>query len=224
MVAALILASGCGAIRPARMVQPAGLERSTHAVAIEGLGAGQRGEFRVAGHSGPFTRRATRLAVFDELASFDRGGSSFTISGAEFAAPASARCRFAQNTVQLGVANFAPKRFGYECAFEGIDARFVLQEAEATVRTPGGERRGRIGVDGTVLTLRSVHEVEGAAFGLPNAIGYVFEHEGRPIGSVELNGTVPQLRLPTEQTRPALRRGVLLAALAVALLWDPAAR
>lgn len=221
-LACALAASGC-AIRPAQMAVPADLAARTQAAQIEGLGGGTRGTLRVAGNSGPFTRAASQLALFD-LAAFDRGGATFTVAGADFAAPVAARCRFRQNTVTLGIVDFEPKKLAYECDFDGAPgARLSLQEAAGGLRTLQAERRGQLAVDGQVLTLRSVHEVDGAAIPVAAPIGYLIESGGRPVAAVELNGTVPQLRLP-DASQPELRRGALLAALAVALLWDPAAR
>lgn len=42
--------------------------------------------------------------------------------------------------------------------------------------------------------------------------------------AVELNGAVPQQRVPAASAPEGTRRSVLLAALAVSLLWDPATR
>jgi hypothetical protein len=221
----VLAAAGCGVVQPARMALPDGLQARTEETRIEGLGAGTSGTLRVAGNSGPFTRAASQLALFD-VASFDRGGSTFTVSGADFPSPVSARCRFRQNTVTLGIVDFNPKKMAYECDFDGLPgARLSLQETVAggDVRTMQAERRGQITVNGKVLALRSVHDIEGAVLPVASPIGYVLESGSQPVAAVELNGTVPQLRLP-DATQPELRRSVLLAAIAVSLLWDPAAR
>ena len=207
------------------MVLPDGLQARTTEARIEGLGAGTRGYLRVAGNDGAFTRAASQLTLFD-VASFDRGGSTFTVSGPDFPATVSARCRFRQNTVTLGIVGFEPKKLAYECDFDGLPgARLSLQEAEpgSGVRTLKAERRGQLAVDGQLLALRSVHDIVGAALPAAAPIGYWVDSDGAPVAAVELNGTVPRLHLP-DATQPQLRRGVLLAAIALALLWDPAAR
>lgn len=68
-----------------------------------------------------------------------------------------------------------------------------------------------------------MHQVEGSALPLAAPIGYLIERGAQPVAAVELNGTVPQLRLP-DPSQPDVRRATLLAALALALLWDPGAR
>ncbi len=74
---------------------------------------------------------------------------------------------------------------------------------------------------GVTVTMRSVHELVGTPLTVQVPIGYVIEHGGQAIAAVELNGTEPQLRLPGGGGDQ--RRAALLAALALALLWDPAA-
>jgi len=223
-LACAVAAAGCGTFEAARMALPDGLQARTTEARIEGLGAGTRGNLQVAGNSGAFTRAASQLSLFD-VASFDRGGSTFTVSGPDFPATVNARCRFRQNTVTLGIVGFEPKKLAYECDFDGLPgARLSVQEAGSSgARTLKAERRGQLAVGGQLFTLRSVHDIVGAALPVAAPIGYVIDSDGAPIAAVELNGTVPRLRLP-DATQPQLRRGALIAAIALALLWDPAAR
>jgi hypothetical protein len=62
--------------------------------------------------------------------------------------------------------------------------------------------------------------VQGSPLPLEQPIGYVMSHEGRPVGAIELNGSTPRLWRPA--LSDALAEPVTLAALALALLWDPA--
>jgi hypothetical protein len=214
---------GCSAIRPARMALPARLDATAERVSLTGLGAGPRGEFSVAGHGGAFTRRATRLSFFDAVAT-DRANTTFTLNGPAFAAPVSARCGLAQRTATLNVMAFTPRPLQYDCAFEGVaGARLVLQEGAKGLAGKLGQaqRRGFVDVGGTRLALRSVHNVQGSPLPLDAPIGYVFEAEGAAVGAVELNGTTPEVLLPRAV---AQRQAALLAAIALALVWDPANR
>lgn len=215
------LAAACASIQPAQMQLPAGLDARTQLVPIEGLGGGTRGSVRVAAAAGPFTRAATRLSFFDAVAT-DRGAAGFTLAGGPFATPVNARCGFKQRTVTIDVVQFTPKPFSYDCEFDGaVAARLTLQEAQSGVATLTAERRGRITLEGAPIVLRSVHRVQGSPVPLAQAIGYVMERDGTAIGAVELNGLTPRLWLPADASDEA-RHGVLLAALALALLWDPA--
>jgi len=228
VLAACVLLAGCDTIKPAQMKLPDGLAAGTEDARITGMGGGTRGSYQLAGISGAnvgnFTRAASRLSLFDDLAVFNRGGASFSIYGADFAQAVNARCTLRQTTMQIRVLAFTPKKLAYECDFDGAAARFSLQESATLGVSPSGraERHGRIEFNRTTLTLRSVHELVGTSLPLQAPIGYVIEQAGQPVAAVELNGTEPQLRLPP-RAAGELRQAALLAAMAVALLWDPAA-
>ena len=216
----------CAAIRPAQMALPDSL-RATAPTSIEGMGAGQTGTFRLADAAGRYARAATRLEHFGDLADFDRGRASFTVEGLA-AKPLSARCMVRQTTMTIGVVGFEPTKLAYECDFDSLGqpaaARFTLQEGRdaGVPKTLQAQRRGRIELGSTVLALRSVHAVEGSPLPLDTPIGYVFEQDGRAVGAVELNGPTPRVWLP-----PAgddTRRAAVIAALALAVFWDPAQR
>jgi hypothetical protein len=79
---------------------------------------------------------------------------------------------------------------------------------------------GKIAFDRVVLQIASVHRLEGSAIETATPIGYIFEHEGVPAGSVELNGR-PEVRFARGSDAPT-RRAVMIAATALGVLWDPA--
>jgi hypothetical protein len=216
--------AGCGAIQPARMVQPAGIESRTVAVSIDGMGGGTRGSFTLAGNAGSFTRSASRLELFDELVAYDKGASSFTVRGADFPEPVTARCGFRQTTSTIGVVQFTPSRFSYECSYDGLPgARFVLQAPRSGgVETLQAPRRGEFTAPGRALAVRSVHEAVGGAVPLAAPLGYIVDSAGATVATVELNGMKPALRLPAANADAGIRRDVMLVALSLALLWDPA--
>jgi len=125
--AAAALLASCAAIRPAQMKLADGLAERTEPVRVTGLGGGTRGSLQLAGNAGGFTRSATRLALLDDLAVFDRGGASYSIAGPDFAPPVQARCTLRQTTMQIRVNAFTPKKLAYECDFDGAAARLSLQ-------------------------------------------------------------------------------------------------
>jgi hypothetical protein len=226
-IALVVALAGCGSIGPARMVQPAGLEARTVEVTVDGMSGGTRGSFQVAGNTGRYSRAASRLDLFDELLAFDKGGAEFTVRGADFPEPVTARCGFRQTTSTIRIVEFTPKKFSYECSYEGQPGlRFVLQEAAPAsgVRTLKTERHGEFMTSGRVYSVRSVHDAVGGIVPLGAPLGYVVDTAGTPIASVELNGLTPALRLPSSPATPGERRDVLLIALSLAVLWDPAAR
>jgi hypothetical protein len=223
--AALVLA-GCGAIQPARMALPEPL-RGAEPISVDGMGAGQKGTFRAGEYSGEYARSATRLELFGDFAVFDRGRATYTVSGVT-AAPFAARCTVRQTTMTVGIIGFEPRKLAYECDFseqgKGVGVRFTLQEGRdaGVPKTLQAERRGRIDFNGTTLTLRSVHAVEGSPVPLGTPIGYVFERDGRAVGAIELNGLTPRLWLPAGDDDT--RRASVAAAMALAIFWDPAQR
>jgi hypothetical protein len=218
----LAVLAGCASVRPATMVLPEDLAAESSEVTVRGLGGGRKGEFSVAGHRGSFTRSADRLDVF-EVVSFDWGGSSLTIEGADIPVPAAAKCGLRQVTARYKIVQFAARPLAYECDYTGANATLSLQEAKdgKDWLVSRARRRGQASVDDYLLELRSVHELEGTPLTVEAPFGYVLEHAGRAVGAIELNGSTPRLWLPAQDA--ALRRAVLLAALPLALLWDPAA-
>lgn len=220
-VAVLAVATLSGCVTVARMVIPTGLSERAERVEVTGLGAGTRGRTTVLGQSLEFTRSASRLALFDERLVTDRGRVYFTLQAAgQPALPVN--CGMKQRSVTLGVVGFEAKPFAFECTLGGpTPATLSVQEGRSGVRTLKAERRGELRFDGRSVALRSVHEVQGGALPLAAPIGYAFEEAGRPVAAVEINGLTPVLLLPATGGA-ALRQRVLQAALALALLWDPA--
>jgi hypothetical protein len=214
--------AGCASIQPARMMLPEGLAASSQEAVLRGLGAGREGEYTLAGNHGRFQRTNDRLDVF-EIVSFDWGGSRLTIEGVDVEAPVTASCGLRQVTAGWRIVRFAAKPLAYECEFTGIDAGLSLQEAKSTrdALASKARRRGEARVQGLVLELRSVHELEGTPLTVEAPIGYVVEQSGRAIGAIELNGSTPRVWLPRGDATQ--RRAVLLAVMPLALLWDPAA-
>lgn len=213
---------GCASVRPATMVLPDGLAAASSEVVVRGLGGGRQGEYTVAGHRGSFTRSADRLDVF-EIVSFDWGVSSLTIEGADIPVPVAAKCGLRQVTARYKIVQFTAKPLAYECDYTGANATLSLQEARQGKDwlASRSRRRGQASIDDYLLELRSVHELEGTPLTVEAPFGYVLEHDGRAVGAIELNGSTPRVWLPAQDA--ALRRAVLLAAMPLALLWDPAA-
>jgi hypothetical protein len=214
--------TGCAAVKPAQMVLPEGLVTASNEVVLRDLGGGRNSEYTLAGNHGQFRRTNDRLDVFD-IVSFDWGGSHVTVEGADVTQPVTAKCGLRQVTAGWRIVRFAAKPLAYECEYTGIDAALSLQEAKSTqdALMNKARRRGEARIDGMVLELRSVHELEGTPLTLEAPIGYVIEHSGRAVGAIELNGSTPRVWLPVDDA--GQRRAVLLAVMPLALLWDPAA-
>lgn len=218
----LLATSGCGAIRAAQMTVPSDLA-AAEPMRIEGIGHGTRGDFRVGGFDGRFTRSEERLALFD-VAEQRSGHVSFALDGGVPGASIEADCTMRERSARLGVLSFTPERMAFGCDFtaggDPIDGWLELEEVRHRVETLMRERRGAIAIGDTRLSIRSVHRMQGAVIDATAPIGYVFEHGDRVVGAVDLNGA-PRLRIAPGADAGA-RQAVLAASVALALFWDPA--
>lgn len=213
--------AGCST---AHMVQPVSLADASP-IRIENIGFGEHGRFAFTDLGEAFAGRFDRSggkANLSDILKEHYGITDFTLDGPHLSAPLDVRCDFAERVLDIGIFTSTPNRFAYRCSFrsEGrsIPARFELQEGHSA--TLKRDRRGEIALDRVILQIRSAHRIERSALPVAAPIGYVFERDGVPVASVEINGT-PTIRLaPTDD--PAVRRTVYVGALALALLWDPA--
>jgi len=211
----------CGAIQPARMALPPALESGAEKIVITGLGGAPRGQFRVGGDSGSFTRSASRLAVFDALYEGESAVASFTFDGS---VRVQAACAMKRRTANVGVLTYEFKPMVFDCDFKGAPppASLELRESRSSSRVQSmrRERSGEVAVGGARLQLRSVHDIAGSALPVAAPIGYLFERDGRNVAAVEINGTEPAILLASGSGLDE-RQAVVLASLALALLWDP---
>lgn len=216
-----LLAAGCGAIRPAQMALPAALETGTERLTITGLGGASRGDFRVAGEHGTFSRSASRLALFDALYEGESAVASFS-----FAPPGevASRCSMRRRTANVGVLTYEFRPMVYTCSFSGagVPALLTLAETRSTSRVESmkRERSGEMVLGDVRLQVRSSHLLAGSKLATAAPIGYLFERHGRAVAAVEINGTEPVIILG-EGSTASEKRAVTLASLALALLWDP---
>ena len=221
----LFLPLAACSVSAARMALSAGVSQSTTKIAITGMGGGQSGSFTAGTSSGRFSRRADRLGVMDPLFVSNHGGSSFDLAGPDVTGALSARCGFARQQMNVGVVSITPSQLRYGCQFrrdgQPLAATLELQGRGGVLGAVDG-REARAGVfqyDGVRLNIRSVHRAAGSPLPLPQPIGYSFSHEGREIGAVDLNGPDKRVHAPIE---PRLREATLVAAMALAVFWDPA--
>ncbi len=210
-----VLATGCAAITPARMALPEGLI-SAPVLAFQGLKGLRQGAFTLADRRVQFERGADRLSLFGVLTA-DKAKLEFRI-GDDGSAHGRCDSRALQGTI--GILDGALRPFGLHCRIEG-DSPATLDLAER--RSLAGtiaQREGRLQVGGVTLQIRSVHDLQGSAFQLAQPAGYLLQHEGQPVAALDLSDRVPQLRQVA--AAPEVQRAVLLAAVALGLLWDPA--
>jgi len=210
---------GCaGIVQPAQMRLPPELAARAPEP-LQGLGGGRQGRFSLGAEGGSFRRGLDRLVLMDLLAR-ERASSSFEWQRADGSA-VQASCRGRQSTASVGVLSARVQPFALDCRFSGaLQASLSLAAPAGAALGTRAERSGRFESEGQVLELRSVHEVQGSSLPLAAPIGYTLWQGGRPVGAIELNGGTPRLWRPAEGE--ALQAPVTLAALALALLWDPA--
>lgn len=222
LIASVVVAAlaGCGAIQPARMALPQGLDAGSERLVITGLGAAPRGQFQAGTASGNFSRSGSRLAVFDALYEEDSAVASFSLVGKETIA---ARCTMKRRTANAGVLTVEFKPMTYACRFDGgpRPAELLLREARSTSGPQPmlRQRAGDITLGDVRLQLRSSHALIGSTLPSAAPIGYVFERDARVVAAMEINGTEPVIH--SAASAEGERLAVLLAALALALLWDP---
>lgn len=219
LLAALL--AGCAAIKPAQLALPAGLD-GVAAEPIQGIGGAHSGRFVLGTASGRYERSASRLSVFD-LVQQDRAAVRYTLDGDG----TRGQCKLRGNTVTAGVAQLAVKPTAFDCDFARGDGTAAAR-LELRAVTPAGmsagagtreERQGRLSAGPVALELRSIHRVQGSPLPLAAPVGYEFLHNGRAVAALELTGPTPRLWRPVDGP---LREPVTQAALALALLWDPA--
>ena len=214
------LLAGCASLPAAQMALPAPFAASAPEP-VQGIGLGRKGEFTLGTVRVSFSRGRDRLEIF-EIASFDRSPVRYALTRTD-GALIEASCRGRQNTVTLGVLQGNAKPFSFECEWrQHPQGRVAGMTVTAPSWIPGtrAERSGNFTLGATTLEVKSVHNVQGSRLPLEQPIGYVMSHQGRPVGAIELNGSTPRLWRPTPSD--ALAEPVTLAALALALLWDPA--
>jgi hypothetical protein len=132
-----------------------------------------------------------------------------------------AACVGRQTTVTVNVLTGQPKPYTVTCEWKGARSAQMTLAAPSWIPGTRAERSGRYTAGDVTLELRSVHQVQGSPLPLEAPIGYAITHNGQAVGAVEINGTTPRLWRPAAGS--PLREPVTMAALAVALLWDPAA-
>lgn len=217
---ALTLGLGaCANIEPARMALPEGLAARSEAVDLPKLTTGRQGSADVLGRHLQFERSATRLALFNEFSVAERSALRYSLGDGSNDA-STANCAVRRRTMAIGIVEWTAKPLALFCDFSPTGARLVLDEQRAGLATLKVARQGRLTVGGRTLTVRSVHQAQGALLELAQPIGYVIEDAGRALAAVETNGRAPRLYLPVDDA--ALRQATLQALLALALIWDVA--
>jgi hypothetical protein len=214
LAAAALVAAGCAGLPALEMALPSELA-GVEPVKVRGIGGGRSGEWRIGDLQGRFDRGADRVDWFG-LVQTDSVGAGYSVLGGE-AVPSGVRCRGRQATVTWRIVEVPVKPYGVECRWtHGAELRLAAVTHPTRDERVGSYRAGEL-----TLEVRSVHAAKGSPLTLQEPVGYLFLDGGRAVGAVELNGT---LRLWRPDAGSALQHPVTEAALALALLWDPAGR
>jgi hypothetical protein len=212
----------------ARMELPEGFKERVERQSFEGFGGRNEGSFKLGDLSGEFTRIESRWAVADPLYAQNRGRSSFTLSGPGFDTPVAASCEMRRGSVTVGVFTFDPQKMTYQCDAGGAASPLLVlgepkpENFRARVLARA-ERRGEARFGEVTLSVRSVHRYSGSRLTASMPVGYLLEIADRTVGAVELTDVDPAIYLPTTKAEaPDVRAAVVVAALALSVLRDPA--
>jgi len=219
LAAAVLALSACASLPAAEVALPAPLA-SQAPERVEGIGLGRSGGFTVGASTGTFKRGRDRLELFD-IVNWDSASTRYALTLAD-GARTEAACKASAVEVTWRVLAADAKPFSFACEWRGARSAQLTVNAPALAVGTKAERSGRFTMNGTSIDVQSLHQVQGSQLTLEAPIGYLFSHGGRPVGAIELNGSTPRLWRPA--AGDALHEPVTLAALALALLWDPADR
>jgi hypothetical protein len=211
------------------MALPDEFRKEAESLQFTGFGGHNRGRWQLGTYQGEFTRRESRLGIADPLLVSSKGKSSFTFASSEEHEPLTAVCKMQKRSVTIGIVTLDPKKMHYDCEFRraGIltGDRFYLgrpKPANMKERLLANETRvGEAIIDGLHLTIKSVHKYDDSAFSSQAPIGYLFSSADATAGAVELTDWNPAVYI-SEDLIPSARESVLITALAIAVLRDPA--
>lgn len=226
LLLSLLALAGCQtmkALPQARMQLPVEMSgdaaaRTLEDLPLRGIGGQSRGEFRAGEAGGRFERSASRLALFDAALGFDRASARFTWQPPA-GTPQEADCQARRAEVQRSLLSLPARPWHVACTWSQ-GARLTMDAEPLAAAGTQESRRGRFEGGGVTLALQSVHRLQGTPLPLTQAAGYLISFQGVPVAALELTGVTPRLLRPREPG--PLQDAVTQAALALALLWDPA--
>jgi hypothetical protein len=217
------------AIEAARMALPDDFRDRAERLQLTGFGGYNKGTWSAIGYQGEFTRGESRLGVFDPLYVANKGRSSFTFLADGADEPLDVSCEMRKKSVTINVVTFDPKKMNYDCEFRraGLltgDRLLLGQPKPTTMRErilANDLRVGEAIIDGRHLTMRSVHKYAGSPFTSQPPVGYLVDFDGTTVAAVELTDWNPAVYL-RKDLDATVRETLLVAALAIAVLRDPA--
>ena len=196
---------------------PAALS-SAEIVPIRGTNGAMIGRVSVGEASGGFRRSRTQTTT---LGVYERDGAStrFTLEGAPFAEATEVDCKLTRRAVTVAGVSSPTKPTGYDCTLSRGGSLVLDEQTEVGGPHPFPIRKGFVSLDGTRLSVRSLHEYEGIEREALAPIGYSFAEGDRVVGAVRLL-MPPSLRVAPGATQSE-RAAMSAAAAALALTWEP---
>ncbi|QWC57907.1 hypothetical protein F7D01_13295 [Erythrobacter sp. 3-20A1M] len=224
VIALLPAAAACSTIQAAHTRLPAEFGPEPDRIELVGLQGPQTGAYTAGAYSGRYDRYASGTRILGAFAAKNQH-AGFSITGPGITPALVADCMMSEQSVQSERVEVLTAPMSYRCTFsqggEPARATFDLHETnEAAGTSLGYKRDGTFRYAGAAFEIRSEHRLQETALPTAAPNGYVFLRGGRPVGAIDLNGS-PQLVLPMG-TDEATSRALTIAALATALLWDPA--
>lgn len=234
---ALCLLGGATAAQAASA--PEGFEaiaRQGDRVDIQGVGFGQRGQFRLSDGSaaGAYERSSTSRTWTQGLG--DKASSShvrakakltYTLDDGQEGGPLTAACeaRAVSEKIDLGALSIGDdvQPFDLSCVLSR-GGRAVgdldLHAVPPTGLMVQDRREGRIRLGGETLSLTSIHRFEGGRLPTASPLGYLLARDDQVVAAIDVNHwRTRKLALPKS---PELREAALAASLVLALQWSTA--
>jgi len=154
-----------------------------------------------------------------------RTRADLTVTGGSFGeVPLEISCSGGESELRLAWITFDRQDLVYSCSFtrngEALDSRFELALQRRGLMGMGrNERAGEFHHNGTTLTFET-QRLSGVAFPSGRVPGYVIRHDGVDVGGMDYGVMQSRMYLPGEDDM--LREPVTLAAIVLALFFDPA--
>ena len=213
---------------------------SVERIDISAVPAWMNGSFRVGDSKGAVRRIASSDAIGwgpDGIGSdFDLvrdgyaarfGRMAFEISRADLGGLAEARCTYSREEERIAIERvtlsrpLGPLRVTCRYRIDGREAGTLSLVADPDMHARYADgRKGEITILGSSLALQTRHGLAEAKVTVSDPSGYVMiDSDGQTIGALELTGG--GTRRAILPNHPAQRKAAVLAAITLALFWDP---
>ena len=212
-----ILALGACAVTATEVALPPSLAGG-ETLAIEGVNGGLSGRVRVGAQEGTFqrTRReTTALGTYES----DVATTRLNLTGPDLARPIEVDCRIERRAVTSQGVSIPTQPTAYDCVLSRGGALVVEEKREVAGPYPFPVRLGRVTLDGTTLSVRSLHDYAGIEREALEALGYSFADGDTVVGAVSL--LMPPRLTIAPGADEGQRAAMIAASAALAITWEP---